>query len=120
SDESEALAANEQGRAGRITDAFSRSLKYMLGGGGAELMALATDPLFVGSLAVGIGVYMALWMAPEPVFSRVVAAATTLAILGTGLFTISSIRSLASAWMDLDAEASAATSDQELEAAAEK
>jgi hypothetical protein len=113
-------AARERARAAKVTEALKRSVKYMPGGIGEELLHIITDPIFLGSLALAIGVYLALWLAPEPVFSKIAAAATTLAILGTGAFSISTLYNLAQAWTTLEADADAAQSDAEIERAAEK
>ncbi len=107
-------------RSARVGAALERSVKYMPAGIGAELVRLITDPVFLGSMAVAVGVYLALWLAPEPVFTKIAAAATTLAILGTGCFTISTLINLANAWGDLENEAGSAQSDEEIEQAAER
>ena len=113
-------AARARARAARLAEVLKRSGKYMGQGMSDELLRMITDPIFLGSLAVAIGVYLALWFAPEPVFTKIAAAATTLAILGTGLFSISTIVNLAQAWTTLESDADAAQTDAQLEQAAER
>jgi hypothetical protein len=79
-----------------------------------------SDPVFLGSLAFAIGAYLALWLVPEPIFSKLAAAVVTIAILSSGAFTISVLASLAKAWADLRTEAGGATSDQQIEQAAQR
>jgi hypothetical protein len=61
-----------------------------------------------------------LWVVPEPVFTKITAALTTIAILSTGLFSISVIKNLVDAWMDLNTDADIAQTDEQIEAAAKK
>jgi hypothetical protein len=105
-------------RSARIADALKRSAKY--GSFSEEFIRIAQDPFFQGSLVVAITGYVLLWIVPEPVFSKLAAALSTIAILSTGVFGVSNIITLASAWGDLDNEAGNATSDDQIEAAAKK
>jgi hypothetical protein len=105
-------------RSARIADALKRSAKY--GSFSEEFIRIAQDPFFQGSLVVAITGYVLLWIVPEPVFSKLAAALSTIAILSTGVFGISNIITLANAWGDLDNEAGNATSDDQIEAAAKK
>jgi len=105
-------------RSARIADALKRSSSY--GSFSDEFVRIAQDPFFQGSLVVAITGYVLLWIVPEPVFSKLAAALTTIAILSTGAFGISNIITLANAWGDLENEAGNATSDAEIEAAAKK
>jgi hypothetical protein len=107
-----------KGRSARIADALKRSANY--GSFSEEFIRIAQDPFFQGSLVVAITGYVLLWVVPEPVFSKLAAALTTIAILSTGVFGISNIITLATAWGDLDTEAGNATTDDEIEAAAKK
>jgi hypothetical protein len=116
----DAATAAARARAAKVNEALKRSVKYMPGGAGEEFIRMLTDPMFLGSLAVAIGVYLALWLAPEPVFTKIAAAATTIAILSTGAFAVSTLYNVAMAWTTLDTEAGNAQSDAELEKAAEK
>ncbi len=106
--------------AARISEALNRSVKYMPGGIGDQLVKIVNDPVFRGSLALAVGIYLALWLAPEPVFTKIAAAATTLAILATGVFSVSTIINLAEIWGDLEKEAAAAENDQQIEEAAKR
>jgi len=110
--------AAAKARSARIADALKRSTKY--GNFGEEVVRILSDPVFQVSLAVAVGAYLALWLVPEPVVSKLAAALTTIAILSVGAFSISTIVNLASAWSDLDTEAGNATTDDEIEAAAKK
>jgi hypothetical protein len=112
--------AKASARSARVSDALNRSIKYMPAGIGQEVANLVTDPVFIGSLVLAIGIYLALWLAPEPIFTKIAAAATTIAILSTGVFAVSTILHLGEAWLDLDMEAGDAASDAEIERAAEK
>ncbi|HZP59838.1 MAG TPA: DUF4157 domain-containing protein [Opitutaceae bacterium] len=110
--------AAARARDARIADALKRSTKY--GNFGEEVVRILSDPVFQVSLAVAVGAYLALWLVPEPVVSKLAAALTTIAILSVGAFSVSTIVNLASAWSDLDTEAGNATTDDEIEAAAKK
>ncbi len=116
----DAATARERARAARVTEALKRSVKYMPGAIGEELVRMISDPIFIGSLALAIGVYLALWLAPEPVFTKIAAAATTIAILGTGAFGISTLYNVAQAWITLEQDAGSAQDDAELEQVAAK
>jgi hypothetical protein len=104
----------------REAEILRRSTKYMLGGAGEELAALVADPVFLISLGVAVGGYIALWVVPEPVVSKLAAALTTIAVLSTGVFTISTLVNVATAWADLSSDADTAQTDAEIEAAAQK
>jgi uncharacterized protein DUF4157 len=112
--------ARARARAARLSDVLDRCLKYIPGGAGEEVVAMIKNPIFLGSLGVAVGAYLLLWLVPEPVFTKIAAAATTIALLSTGLFTISTIVNLASAWGDLQTDIDAAQSDLLLEQAAER
>jgi hypothetical protein len=112
-------SARRRARDARIADALARSAKFMPGAIGDRLVSIITDPVFLVSLAVAVGIYLALWLAPEPVFTKIAAAATTIAILATGAFSVSTIINLARAWSDLDNEAGSAESPEQIERAAE-
>jgi hypothetical protein len=105
-------------RSDRIADALKRSANY--GSFSEEFVRIAQDPFFRASLVVAITGYVLLWIVPEPVFSKLAAALSTIAILSTGVFGISNIMTLANAWGDLESEAGNATSSDEIEAAAKK
>lgn len=116
----DADTARERAAAARLSDAIRRSVKYMPAGAGDQLLALLTDKMFIGSLVAAVGVYLALWLFPEPVFTKLAAAATTIAVLSTGVFTVSTIMNLAEAWSDVMTASEAATADAQIEQAAEQ
>jgi hypothetical protein len=99
---------------------MDRASKYVLGGAGQEIIALVHDPIFIGSVAFALTAYIGLWFAPEPVFTKITAALTTIALLSTGLFSISVIKKLAQAWFDIDNDADTASTDEEIEVAAKR
>jgi hypothetical protein len=107
-------------RSARIADALKRSAQY--GSFSDEFVQIAQDPFFQGSLVVAITGYVLLWVVPEPVFSKLAAALTTIAILSTGIFGISNVMTLAGAWIDIENEAGNAApgDDAAIEAAAKK
>jgi hypothetical protein len=111
--------ARARAHAKRRQEILSRAGKYMVGAAAQELIDMVTDPIFITSVGVAVGVYLALWFAPEPLFTKIAAAATTIAVLSTGLFSISMIRKLAEMWMDLEAASDTAKTDEEIEAAAQ-
>jgi Domain of unknown function (DUF4157) len=108
----------KKARDARIADALSRSAKY--GSFGDEFTRIVNDPMFKVSLGIAIGGYIALWVVPDPFVSKIAAVLTTIAILSIGGFSISNLMNLNRAWTDLDNEAGNATTDAEIEAAAEK
>lgn len=112
--------ARERAAAARLSDSIRRSVKYMPAGAGDQLLALLTDKMFIGSLVAAVGVYLALWLFPEPLFTKLAAAATTIAVLSTGAFTVSTIMNLAEAWSDVMTASEAATADAQIEQAAEQ
>lgn len=114
----DSAAAKSRARDERIGRALKRSAAY--GQLSEELVRAISDPVFLIGLSVGITGYLALWVVPEPVVTKLAAALTTIAILSTGAFSISVIVNLASAWSDLEREAGDATTDAEIEAAAQK
>lgn len=113
-------AARERVAKARLAAVLNRSAKYMPGGGGEQLLALLNDDVFIGSLVAAVGAYLLLWAIPEPVFSKIAAVATTIVVLSSGAFTVSTIRNLAEAWGDVTTDAQSATSDELIEAAAER
>lgn len=115
----EVAAARARVRNERIAKALQRVDKYIVGGAGAELVRLATDPLFLVTLAAAITAYVLLWLFPEPI-SKLAAAAVTVALLSTGLFTFSLISNVLGAWNDFQNEAGGAETDEQLEAAAKR
>ena len=113
-------SARKRARSANLTDIVDRSVRYMPGAIGEQLAAIVKDPIFLGSLALAVGVYLALWIAPEPIFTKIAAAATTIAILSTGAFTISTILNLARAWGQLEDDADSVQTSEEKEEAAKR
>jgi len=98
--------------------ALHMSPRFMKEGGREAFEALINDPVFIGGTIAGITLYFAMWLAPEPVFTKLAAVATTLAlisILGAG---ISELKNVAVAWIRLNDESEGARSFPELEEAA--
>ncbi|MGN6033609.1 MAG: hypothetical protein ACTHQE_18290, partial [Thermomicrobiales bacterium] len=110
----------------RITDedkfwmALRMSPQYMDEGIREAASAMFNDPLFIGTTIVGIMAYLALWIMPEPIFSKAVAVMETIALVSMVAFATSELINLAEAWMDLSDESKRARKLPELEAAAEK
>lgn len=101
----------------KLTMALRISPNYVKGGGREALIQMVNDPIFIGGTIVGIGLYVAAWLAPEPLFTKATAATITTALLT--LFTVSEIKNFAVAWMDLSDESAKAKSIADLEVAAE-
>lgn len=108
--------AHDENRA-KIVD---RAGKYILGGAAQEFIATLQDPIFIGSVVVALVAYALAWLAPEPVFTKIAAALTTIALLSTGLFSISTIKNILQIWMDLESDADTAQTDEQIEAAAKR
>jgi hypothetical protein len=79
---------------------------------------LFSDPAFLASVSLSVLVYFAAWLAPEPLFSKAFAAALTVRL--SLLVGVVELGRLAMACLHLHQEAEAATTPQELEAAAER
>ncbi|MDR6943343.1 eCIS core domain-containing protein [Mucilaginibacter pocheonensis] len=101
----------------KMSMALRASPAYVRGGGREALIQLVNDPIFIGGTMVGITLYVAAWMAPEPIFSKATAATITTALLT--LFTVSEIKNFAVAWMRLSDESSKAKNIDQIEEAAE-
>ena len=97
--------------------ALGMSPSFMKEGAREAADALFHDPIFIGGTILGITLWVAAWLAPEPLFSKAFAAAITIAMLS--VFSVTEIRNVAVAWMRLQDEAEAATTFSELEDAAE-
>lgn len=102
----------------RLLLALQLSTRYMDDGIREAARELFTAPAFLVSVSLAITVYFAAWLAPEPFFSKGLAAALTVRLaLLVGLVELGR---LAHAFLRLSQEAEAATSPQELEAASER
>lgn len=110
----------------RITaeDKFGMALRmspdYMDEGFREAARAMFNDPIFIGGTIIGIAAYLALWLMPEPLFSKAAAVMTTIALVSMVSFAVSELVNLATAWMDLSDETKHARSMKQLEAAAER
>lgn len=100
----------------RLFLALQLSTRYVGDGIREAAIALFTSPAFVLSVCLSIAVYFAAWLAPEPLFSKAFAATLTLRLsLAVGLVEVGQ---LALSCLRLYQEAEAASTPQELEAAA--
>jgi hypothetical protein len=102
----------------RLYLALKLSTRYMDEGFREAAQELFSAPAFLASVSLSVLVYFAAWLAPEPLFSKAFAAALTVRLsLLVGLVELGH---LALACLRLYEEAEAATTPQELEAAAER
>ena len=102
----------------RLYLALKLSTRYMDDGIREAAQELFSSPVFLASVSLSVLVYFAAWLAPEPLFSKAFAAALTVRLsLLVGLVELGQ---LARACLRLYQEAEAATTPQELEAAAER
>ncbi len=102
----------------RLLLALKLSTRYMDDGIREAAQELFSSPAFIVSVSLSITVYFAAWLAPEPLFSKAFAAALTVRLsLLVGLVELGH---LARECIRLYQEAEAATTPQELEAAAER
>ncbi|HYO71778.1 MAG TPA: hypothetical protein VEU33_37440 [Archangium sp.] len=102
----------------RLSLALKLSTRYMDEGIREAAQELFSAPAFLASVSLSVLVYFAAWLAPEPLFSKAFAAALTVRLsLLVGLVELSR---LALTCLRLYQEAEAATTPQELEAAAER
>jgi hypothetical protein len=100
--------------------ALRMSPQYMEEGFRETARVMFNDPLFIGSTLAGIALYLILWIAPEPFFSKAAAVMTTIALASMVAFTASELITLASAWIDLRDDTRSATTIKQLETAAER
>ena len=100
--------------------ALRMSPDYMEEGSREAARALFEDPAFITGVMVGLSAYLALWVMPEPVFTKATAVMTTIALASLITFSLEELINLAKAWMDLSSETKGATSLGELEQAAKK
>ena len=104
----------------RTSMALRMSPKYMPAGMRDAAVAMFNDPIFIGTTIASITAYLALWVVPEPVFTKATAIVTTIGLMSLGAFSVSEIVNLAGAWMQLDEDAGKATTLAELDDAAKK
>nr|WP_275439035.1 AHH domain-containing protein [Archangium violaceum] len=102
----------------RWFQALKLSPRYMDEGVREAAMELLTSPTVAYSMAVSMMLYMAAWAAPEPVFSKALAAAVTLGLLMT--YSAVELHTVGVACLNLYREAEAAKTQEQLEAVAER
>lgn len=98
--------------------ALKLSPRYMDEGVRAAAMELLSSPTVAYSMALSMMLYMAAWAAPEPVFSKALAAVVTLGLLMT--YSAAELYTVGQACLTLYREAEAARTQEQLEAAAER
>ncbi|WP_456062039.1 AHH domain-containing protein [Archangium lipolyticum] len=102
----------------RWFQALKLSPRYMEEGVREAAMELLTSPTVAYSMALSMMLYMAAWAAPEPVFSKALAAAVTLGLLMT--YSAVELHTVGVACLNLYREAEVARTQGQLEAAAER
>ena len=102
----------------RLYVALKLSTRYMDEGIREAAQELFNSPAFLVSVSLSVLVYFAAWLAPEPLFSKAFAAALTVRL--SMLVGLVELGRLALACLHLHQEAEAATTPQQLEAAAER
>lgn len=112
---SERTAAIEHSR---WFQALKRSSRYMPEGVRDAAWTLFSAPTVATSLALSMTLYMMAWAAPEPVFSKALAASVTLGLLLT--YSAAELHTVGRACLQLYQEAEASRTEEELEAAAER
>jgi len=98
--------------------ALKLSPRYMDEGVREAAVELLSSPTVAYSLAMSMMLYMMAWAAPEPVFSKALAAAVTIGLLMT--YTAAELYTVGRACLDLYREAEAAQTLEQLEAVAER
>lgn len=113
----EELPPVEQMADERVRLALELSTRYMEAGVRDAARELFSDPLFVTGVTASLVLYLAAWTAPEPIFSKSVAATVTLWL--AMYFTVAELRHVGIVTWRLYQQASQARSLRELEEAAE-
>jgi hypothetical protein len=114
----EELPPMEQLADERVRLALELSTRYMEAGVRDAARELFSDPLFVTGVTASLVLYLAAWAAPEPIFSKSVAATVTLWL--AMYFTVAELRHVGVVTWRLYQQASQARSLRELEDAAEQ
>ncbi|WNG42988.1 hypothetical protein F0U60_01925 [Archangium minus] len=102
----------------RWFQALKLSPRYMGEGVREAAMELLGSPTVAYSVALSMMLYMMAWAAPEPVFSKALAAAVTLGLMLT--YTAAELYAVGMACLTLYREAEAARTKAQLEAVAER
>ncbi len=113
----EDLPPLEQMADARMRLALELSPRYMDAGLRDAARELFSDPLFITGVVASVVLYLSAWAAPEPIFSKSVAATVTLWL--AMYFTVAELRHVGVVTWQLYREASQARSLRELEEAAE-
>ncbi|MDY7226467.1 hypothetical protein [Hyalangium rubrum] len=100
-----------------LFQALKLSPRYMGAGVREAAREMFDSPVFVASVCLSVLVYFAAWIAPEPLFTKALAATvTTVLAITVGILELTN---LALACLKLYRESEAARTEDELEAAAE-
>lgn len=102
----------------RLYMALDLSLDYMPPAAREEGRRLLQDPAFLSGLVSGIGLYILLWIYPEPAFTKGIASVITTALLLQ--FSVQEIYEFAWAWRTMDQELAHAQTLAAVENAAAK
>ena len=100
--------------------AFYTSWRYMPEGVRDAAKALVTDPTFVTTTMVAITAYLALWMAPEPIFSKAAAIISTIGLVAVVGFVATEIIDLARAVFRLQSDTKAARTMRDIKRASRR
>ncbi|HYO66339.1 MAG TPA: AHH domain-containing protein [Archangium sp.] len=102
----------------RWFQALKLSPRYMGEGAHEAAVELFSSPAVLLSVGTSMALYMMAWAAPEPLFSKALAGAVTLALLLT--YSAAELHNVGLACLTLYREAEAARTQEELEAVAER
>ncbi|HEX8438866.1 AHH domain-containing protein [Archangium sp.] len=102
----------------RWFQALKLSPRYMHEGVREAAVEMFSSPTVVLSVAMSMMLYMSAWAAPEPLFSKALAAAVTIGLLMT--YTATELYNVGLACLNLYREAEAARTVEQLEMAAER
>ncbi len=102
----------------RLFRALTLSSRYMGEGVREAAREMFASPAFAASVCLSVLFYFAAWLAPEPLFTKAFAATVTVALaVAVGVVELTNV---ALACVRLYQEAEAASTEEELEAAAER
>ena len=109
------LPPADQVASSRLRLALQMSVQYLPAGLVDAARQMLTDPAFYAGLGLGLGICLAAWLAPEPVFTKGTAIIITTALML--MFTVAEIRNVMAVLWRLYQASEAAESLEELEAA---
>lgn len=104
----------------RFSMALAISYRYMDDGVRDAARELLTDSTFVATTMVAIMAYLALWVAPEPIFSKASAIISTIGLVAVAGFAATEIIHLARALFQLQSDTEKARTLRHIERAAER